>query len=136
MANEIVRGGAGNFGTRIETILGSSAAAWESIYLDEVPALPTNTRQLIENSIRGFRNPMERAKPVAVEKYIENAFRFKQRIRRASTDGDAPIMEHLFKSAGWQSDVGNATVTTGSQTTTLITVSSAASMAVGKAILA
>jgi hypothetical protein len=139
MANEVVRGGVGNFAVQIETSLGIGAAAYRGIYLDEIPTMPTNSRVLVENATKGFRHPLTRIKPEPVETSRESSLRFKQRIRRALADDSQPNIATFLESAGWKVDVGNATTTTaggGDQTTQLITVASAASMAVGEAILA
>lgn len=135
MANEIVRGGTGNFATRIETELGVSAATYRGIYLDATPTIPTNSRKLIENATKGFRNPMTRIAPLPVEIYRESAIRFGQRIRRADANGNAPNIVTFLESGGWQTDVGNVTVTAGAQGADSIVVSAAGSMAAGKAIL-
>jgi hypothetical protein len=139
MANEVVRGGVGNFAVDVEMSLGTGAAAYRGIYIDDIPTMPTNSRVLVENTIKGFRNPLTRIKPEPVETSRESALRFKQRIRRADVDGNQPNIATFLESAGWKVDVGNDTTTTagvGEQTTELITVASAASMAVGEAILA
>ena len=135
MANEIARANVGQVEVRGESSLGTGTGSWQGIRCESMPAVPASTVKLIENNVAGHRNPLERELPVAVDVYREDAFSITMRIHRESTDGDTPIMSNFFQSAGWQADVGGATVTSGTPTTQAIDVSSATGMAAGECVL-
>jgi len=134
MANEIVSAKALKLAIRGESALGTGTGSWEDLRLVDAPNIPTATRKLIPNHVLGHRNPLTREKPVAYETYTENAFTLKQHIRRASADGAPSLASKLFQSAGWQEDVGNNTTVT-TATASVVGMTAAGSMAVGKAFL-
>jgi hypothetical protein len=134
MANEIVSAKALKLAIRGESALGTGTGSWEDLRLVDAPNIPTATRKLIPNHVLGHRNPLTREKPVSYETYMENAFTLKQHIRRASADGAPSLASKLFQSAGWQEDVGNNTTVT-TATASVVGMTAAGSMAVGKAFL-
>ena len=132
MANEVVSAKALKLALRGESSLGTGTGSWEDIRLVDAPTIPTATRKLIANHILGHRNPLTREKPMAYEAFMENAFSLKQHIRRAASNNAAPLLSLLMQSAGWQQSSTSHT-TVSSATASVITVASAASMAVGEA---
>ena len=113
MANEIARGGVGNFWFDAETALGTAAGAPKGIRPEATPEMPTSPRKLIANSNAGHRHPLNtEAKPIAVEVFRENALKFSTRIRRASADGATtyPSIGYFLESGGWTR--GSSTDTT------------------------
>ena len=130
-----INGQGGQFAVRPETALGTSAASWEDIYMEEMPQIPTTTMKLIANSIKGYRNPLSVGPPVAVDMAADSAFRLKTRIRRVVTNADAPILTYLMESMGWKEYASSASTVEAGATATSFTAVAIGQITVGKAIM-
>ena len=110
-------GRAGNLRFRKESSIGESSADWKAIRPEDVPTVPSNDVELVENHVAGHRNLFDYEKGKPVQKVREEAISFATRIRRG-VGAEIPSVLQFFQAAGWNLRTSTASTVTTSATTT------------------
>lgn len=111
--------GGGNIEYSLETALGTTDATWKDFRIceDANPTFPTDTREVLPLSFRGYRDPSTRDPQVSYEKFRENAITIATYVSTkvpasAGTIDDRPQWINMLRAMGCTLVEASATKTT------------------------
>jgi hypothetical protein len=111
--------GGGNIEYSLETALGTTDTTWKDFRIceDANPTFPTDTREVLPLSFRGYRDPSTRDPQVSYEKFRENAITIATYVSTkvpatAGTISDRPQWLNMLRAMGCTLVEANATPTT------------------------